>query len=65
MCHRDVASDLQIAGLGISISGRGQRLSADHGVLLHDFELCRRQRTRLEQNRVRNAHLADVVQRTR
>ena len=41
-----------------------QRLGADHDVLLHQLELARHQPARLQENRIGDAYLADVVKRT-
>ncbi len=45
-------------GLGI-----GNGIAAEHGVGLHGLEFFRGQLARLEQDAVRNADLADIVQR--
>ena len=38
-------------------------VAAVRGMHIHDFEFVVRQRPRLEQHAIRNAHLADVMQR--
>ena len=39
-----------------------QNARTKSGVSLHHFKLCWRQRTRLQQNRIRNRNFADVMQ---
>ncbi len=61
----DLAGHPQEFGVGLHAGRRLERFRPEPHVQLHRLKFVVRQRTRLEQYRVRHAHLADVVQRAR